>query len=44
MNWNRVLFDIEIAGFFIYLIATGYLSQFLSLLGIQTNSNSNTKS
>jgi hypothetical protein len=34
-NWSRTLFDIIIFGFFIYLISSGYLNQFLEILGIK---------
>jgi hypothetical protein len=34
-NWSRTLFDIIIFGFFVYLISTGYLNQFLEILGLK---------
>jgi hypothetical protein len=34
-NWSRTLFDIIIFGFFIYLISSGYLNQFLEILGLK---------
>ncbi len=35
MNWSRVLFDIIIFGFFVYLVGTGYLTEFLNILGLK---------
>jgi hypothetical protein len=44
MNWSRTLFDIIIFGFFVYLISTGYLNQFLEILGLkQSDTPENTQ-
>jgi hypothetical protein len=39
-NWSRTLFDIIIFGFFIYLISSGYLNQFLEILGLKQSNTS----
>ena len=34
MNWTRVIFDLLIVGFIIYLFSTGYLTDFLKETGL----------
>ena len=34
MNWTRVIFDLLIAGFILYLLTTGYLNDFLNETGL----------
>lgn len=38
-DWSRTLADILIFGFFVYLVATGYLQQFLQILGLTSSAS-----
>ena len=34
MNWTRVILDLLIVGFILYLLTTGYLNDFLKETGL----------
>ncbi len=34
MNWNRVIFDILLGGFFLYLVVTGQISNLSKAIGV----------